>query len=145
MCARIPEMFKLIDDLEPLSAIMRGPVVRHGNKDIGLSMWSGNTNVTATLHYDFAHNINVQIAGKKQWLLFPPQALDGNHTKIYPVWHPSERQFQYPVDFDAIVKDLSEGNQAYEVTMEPGDVMIIPAYWMHTVRAIEGPSISLNT
>ena len=139
------DLYKLTADLEPC-VIMSHPLSqRDANGHVGLGLWSGNTNVTATLHYDVGHNIHVQITGKKHWLLFPPEALDGNKTTMHPQWHPSERQAQLPVDIEGIVHGLPQGKHAYEVTMAPGDALVIPAYWMHTVRAIEGPVFSVNT
>lgn len=40
--------------------------------------------------------------------------------------------------------DLAVDNQVYEVTLEPGDILIVPPKWWHYVESLE-TSLSVNT
>ena len=51
------------------------PSWRHGDSPAWhrLNVWLGTTNATATAHYDAMHNLVVQVAGHKRWLVAPPE------------------------------------------------------------------------
>ncbi|MFN7835533.1 MAG: cupin-like domain-containing protein [Burkholderiaceae bacterium] len=100
------------------------------------SSWIGPANARTGLHYDLLDNIAVQIRGRKRFYLLAPgsiEAIDAVSAK-YDAWAKLSN-----VDA-AIGLRLNEAhtekplkNQAFQVELEPGDVLYIPAGWWHEV------------
>lgn len=106
-----------------------------------VNAWMGYNGTTAHTHYDIFHNFNVQIYGRKRFLLIPPS----NWTAVYhyPRIHPKctgrsslsglltmvriDRQSQ--VDYEAPNLNkfprFSEVD-VYEANLEPGDTLYLP-------------------
>ena len=102
----------------------------------GLRLWT---------HYDAMDNALIQLHGEKRVLLFPPAAsaglyLDGSSS---PVVGPAVDGVdgKWPEEFPAY---RAARAMAVEVTLQPGDVLFIPALWAHHVEALHGPSIAVN-
>jgi HSPB1-associated protein 1 len=107
-----------------------------------VSFWLGSKNSHTPCHQDaYGINIVVQVYGKKSWLLFPPTA------KIQPSRVPfeessiySQENFYSPRSY----RDFLElENEAYQVTLEPGDILIVPRKWWHFVKVVE-TSLNFN-
>ena len=91
-------------------------------------------------HYDAMDNMLIQLHGEKRVLLFPP-AVSGD---LY-----LEGSSSIVRDVDAhdpsVFPRFSRARRAaFEVMLQPGDVLYIPALWSHHVTALHGPSIALN-
>lgn len=92
------------------------------------------------------HNMYTQIAGRKRFILFPPEAAD--YLYIFPSIHPSSRQSQ--INFNSNnSSDLFPGFsslKAKEVILKPGDVLYIPPFHFHYVAVVGNEvSISIST
>lgn len=118
------------------------------------NLWVGSPHTTATPHYDSYHNLVVQVFGSKRWRIAPPAGL--LEHSIYPLGHPSARQLQNTTT-DILARsaagahgspcsrdsdgDVIHGEQCvalptgYEVVLKQGDVLALPAYWLHEVSA----------
>jgi lysine-specific demethylase 8 len=96
---------------------------------------NGNTTV---LHHDtFFDNLNVQIYGRKQFILMPPSAYKSLYVHLFsesPL-DPREISPEYPRFVGA---DLWEG------IVEPGDMIFVPQFWWHFVISI-GICINVNS
>ena len=88
----------------------------------GIQLWT---------HYDVMDNIYLQIVGHKRAILWPPNEafklyLDGDKSKVVDVDNPDLEQFpEFP------------NAQRYEVSLQPGDVLFIPAFWFHNMTALD--------
>jgi len=106
-------------------------------------VWIACDNVTAAAHYDAVHNFFFQIYGEKSFVLFPPSAFAGMH--MHPTSHPSWTQSQVA---DLMAVDIERFpffpliDRAYTVTLQPGEMLYLPPFWFHRVKAL-GVSISL--
>jgi len=112
-------------------------LVQPWRKVLEVNLWSGSNNITTPLHYDVTHNFYVQIRGRKRFVLFPPK--DWRKLYLFPRVHPSSRSSQIAAQMpDVDTKSFPdfEGAQPYEVVLEAGDVLFIPAYWFHQPTAI---------
>ncbi|KAL4217029.1 tRNA wybutosine-synthesizing protein 5 [Mactra antiquata] len=88
----------------------------------GLQLWT---------HYDVMDNFLIQVQGKKRVVLFSPQSVD------YLYMHGDKSEV---LDIDNIDEDkypLFNKADRYEVYLEPGDVLFIPALWFHNVISLE--------
>ena len=118
-----------VDDDQYFSAVLRC-------SSGGLRLWT---------HYDAMDNALIQLHGEKRVILFPPAAsaglyLDGSSS---PIVGPAVDGVdgKWPEEFPAY---RAARAMAVEVTLQPGDVLYIPALWAHHVEALHGPSIAVN-
>lgn len=106
--------------------------------------FANKTSASSTcLHFDDAHNIFVQIRGRKRLLLFPPT----DYLSFYP---PLEDNKYSPTcskvnpnnsDLESFPK--FPWQEKKEVILEAGEILYIPPLWWHHVTAID-ENISLT-
>lgn len=103
-------------------------------------LWIGNA-TRAALHNDHDLNLACVVAGRRHFLLFPPDEVDNlyigslSHT---PSGRPISVANLDAPDYEAFPRLRQAFERAQAVTLEPGDVLFIPRYWWHQVTA-EGP------
>ena len=102
-----------------------------GDLEISANLWMGTANVTSQAHYDGSTNMYVQIHGVKTFYLAPPES----EFPLFPRLHESYRS----VSDEHVRAD----NMTLYARLEPGDLLLMPAYWYHHVVAETG-SISAN-
>ena len=110
------------------------------------TLWAGHGGGCTPLHVDHVSNFFTQLAGRKRMLLFPPS--QRYHLYPYPVHHPAGNDFSM-VDVEDL--DLERfpavaNARGYEVSLEAGDVLFLPARWWHYVRQCDPghENLSLN-
>ena len=113
-------------------------------------VWIGSRGVVAHAHLDSVYNFYVQIYGRKRFVLFPPRLFET--LKLYPKLHPRNGQSQinftapqadlFPEFLTSASQDLLQ-KHVRVADLEPGDVLILPPYWLHYVTALEA-SISVS-
>jgi tRNA wybutosine-synthesizing protein 4 len=82
-------------------------------------------------------NVLCQIRGSKRLLLFPPS--DVQYFDFAPGASSSN------MDVFQMCDDSQLGHtHPYEAILNPGDVLFIPPFWLHTARPIDGVSINVN-
>ncbi len=103
------------------------------------TLWIAPRATTSSLHHDGDYdNLNLQIAGRKLFLLLPPplhEDLDSYGSAESPI--------------NPFVPDLErfprfEGLPAVEATLAPGEVLLLPKYWWHCVYTVD-PAVNLST
>jgi Cupin-like domain len=106
------------------------------------NVWmSGAGNVTP-IHYDLSENILVQILGEKRVLLWDPS----QYSLLYlnPLGTQHDRQSRIDVNRpDATSFPRFVNAKALEYILRPGEMLYIPAFWMHYVYTIRF-SVSVN-
>ncbi|EDQ88229.1 uncharacterized protein MONBRDRAFT_26419 [Monosiga brevicollis MX1] len=112
------------------------------------NLWIGSAQVAAKLHYDTSHNLYLQLAGCKSFWLWPPTTI-GTVWPVYPALHEHNRQVAVPWTPPSGAETLHADSAAtastpLHVTLEPGQALLLPAYWLHYVRA-ETASVSVNS
>ena len=103
-------------------------------------VWIGNATRVST-HYDGAPNLACVVAGRRRFLLFPPDQLPNLY--VGPLDRTMAGQASSMVDPDAPDLDLyprfaEAMAHALVAELEPGDAIFMPALWWHNVRA-DGP------
>ncbi len=104
-------------------------------------LWVGSTGAVTQGHYDLSHNMYVQVLGEKQVVLFPPTA----QMRVPSMTHKFHRQSA--LDIQGWLQgrqtiDTAVASEALIVTLSPGDVLYIPPFWYHHLRAVS-PSASV--
>lgn len=119
-----------------------------------VNLWIGNSRSVTAMHRDNYENIYVQILGRKHFVLFPPlcqpcvneqllqpytyrRSEDGARLDLTPDDVPEEEA----VPFATWDPDRPEENttaysslaQPMRVTLNPGDMLYLPAMWYHKV------------
>jgi hypothetical protein len=107
----------------------------------GLYMWLSEAEVGPPIHYDQDHNFFVHVSGSKRFVLFPPWEWRNLHAfpRIHPKWHKSQVEFDGPNL--TVTPDYPKAT-AYIAELNPGEVLYVPPYWWHHVRA-HSVSVSL--
>jgi hypothetical protein len=109
-----------------------------GNSEL---LWIGSRGCASGLHFDELHNFNIQVVGRKRWVIFPktqqpllylPSALRRSHFSPIDYESPDYERFpKYreatPIQFD----------------VQPGETLFLPGGWVHHVRTLEF-SINVN-
>jgi len=103
-------------------------------------VWIGNATRVST-HYDGSPNLACVVAGRRRFLLFPPEQLPNLY--VGPLDRTMAGQASSMVDPDA--PDLHRYPRFAEAMahamvaeLAPGDAIFMPALWWHNVRA-DGP------
>lgn len=102
-------------------------------------LWIGPS--PGALHYDVIDNFLCQLHGKKDVLIYPPHAVcqvDGHNTprSVQPSNFLSKESLQR----SPWMKNLDY----FEISLEPGDAVYIPAFAYHAPLARSTDSVSLN-
>ncbi|KAI5859483.1 putative pla2g4b [Durotheca rogersii] len=130
-----------------------------------VNLWIGNSRSVTALHRDNYENLYVQVAGRKHFVLLPalcqpcvnerrlPPAVyvrepDGAlrlraqpdaDCVPFPLWDPDEP--------DVLATKYSHLARPLRVTLEPGDMLYLPAMWYHKVSqscSEEGICVAVN-
>jgi lysine-specific demethylase 8 len=125
-----PELAPLCDDVEVPAAVPPDRLYT-------VWPWFSGAGVRTWLHYDNngCHNLNAQITGAKDCLLFDPDQLD--RLALFPPGGPNPAVNCSQIDIHA--PDLARfpalaGARALAAHLEPGDLLFIPAWWLHAFR-----------
>ncbi|KAK9485921.1 S-adenosyl-L-methionine-dependent methyltransferase [Lipomyces starkeyi] len=107
-----------------------------GDKAFCSPLRISSPNVGMWLHYDVTANVLVQVRGTKRVRLYPPSDV-------------SELSFPGGASSSLIPNIFDEKGSSIanvhplETVMSPGDIIFIPAMWLHATLPLE-PSISIN-
>ncbi|KFH46293.1 JmjC domain-containing protein-like protein [Hapsidospora chrysogenum ATCC 11550] len=129
-----------------------------------INLWIGNSRSVTALHRDPMENIYVQVIGKKHFVLLPPlfHACVNEKLLLPATYARSGRGLDLRVDQDAEPvplatwdPDVPEVNatefsslvKPLRVTLNPGDMLYLPAMWYHKVKQSsneEGCVVAIN-
>ncbi|UNI19170.1 hypothetical protein JDV02_005378 [Purpureocillium takamizusanense] len=117
-----------------------------------INLWIGNSKSVTAAHKDNFENIFVQVRGRKHFVLLPPLCQPCMNEKLLPpatyIRRPQRDGFsleidhdQEPVPFvtwdpdnvDPNATSLARLANPMHVTLEPGDMLYLPAMWYHKV------------
>ncbi|KAF9765970.1 tRNA methyltransferase ppm2 [Fusarium sp. DS 682] len=96
---------------------------------------SGRANMW--LHYDVMANVYTQIQGSKRMVLLPPT--DIKHLAFAPGASSSSLDV-----LSALDKQQLALTKPYEAILNPGDLLFIPAMWLHTASPTTDLSVAVN-
>ena len=111
--------------------------------DVGPKLWLGGAVKTQT-HNDRDHNLACVIAGRRRFLLFPPDQVANLY--IGPLDNPPPLSLVDPEDpdFDRFPRFHDALTVARVATLDPGDAIFIPRYWWHHVASLDPYNAMVN-
>lgn len=110
---------------------------------VGPRLWVAGAMRTQT-HNDPDHNIACVVAGRRRFVLFPPDQV-GN-LYVGPLDKPpplSLAQIEDP-DFERFPRFREALDHAVEATLEAGDALFMPKYWWHHVTSLAPFNLMVN-
>lgn len=117
-----------------------------GDLDPLISLWIGNQTRVAA-HYDVPDNIACVAAGKRRFIVFPPEQLPNLY--IGPIDHTPAGQsislvdFHQP-DFDKFPRFKDAIAEAQMAELAAGDAIFIPSMWWHHVEGLSSLNVLVN-
>lgn len=98
----------------------------------------GQAGNMAVMHFDSDRNTIVLLKGQRRYLLADPSQCV--KLSLYQSNHPSSRHTS--IDFDNFPQD----NDLYmnEVVMNPGDALVLPSYWFHSIIGLSEETAQCN-
>jgi len=97
-------------------------------------MWIGPAGTLTALHHDLTNNLIAQLVGRKRIQLLPASEVGKlyNHHHVFSpildIEDPRRPANSFP--------RLAEA-RAYEVVLEPGEILFVPLAWWHQVKALD--------
>jgi hypothetical protein len=113
---------------------------------VGGRMWLGNRTRVAT-HFDVADNFAVVVAGKRRFLLFPPETVGSLYVgplDFTLAGQPVSLVDPRNPDLLTFPKFSEAAKMAMVCELEPGDAIYIPSPWWHHVEALSGFNMLVN-
>jgi hypothetical protein len=89
-----------------------------------------------TLHRDCTHGFLAHQMGRKKMIFFSPDQSDFLYPlKAFNMFQPCEVNDVQHVDLERF--PLFRNAEPMEVVVEPGEILVIPAFWFHCVYALD--------
>ncbi|WP_227718149.1 cupin-like domain-containing protein [Microbulbifer sp. Q7] len=114
--------------------------------DVRPRIWIGGKSIVAT-HYDDAENLACCVAGRRRFVLFPPQQVGNLYIGPIdntPAGAPVSMVSLMEPDFERFPRFEQALGHAWVAELEPGDVIYIPALWWHHVESLEAVNALVN-
>lgn len=109
-------------------------------------LWVGNEGIVST-HYDGADNVACVVAGRRRFVLFPPDQtgnLYPGSLNFTPAGAPTSMVDLNHPDFERYPQFKTALANAYSSELEPGDAIFIPMLWWHHVESLEKVNALMN-
>jgi Cupin-like domain len=113
---------------------------------IGARVWIGNS-VTVAPHFDVADNLACVAAGRRRFILFPPEQtanLYPGPMDVTPANVPISMVLLGEPDFERFPRYREALDSALVAELKPGDAIYIPYLWWHGVQSLEPFNVLVN-
>ncbi|ACE83516.1 cupin-like domain-containing protein [Cellvibrio japonicus] len=114
--------------------------------DVEPRLWVGNEGIVSA-HYDGADNIACVVAGRRRFVLFPPEQTGNLYPgplNFTPAGAPTSMVDLNAPDFVRYPHFKTALANAWSVELEPGDAIFIPMLWWHHVESLEKVNALMN-
>jgi lysine-specific demethylase 8 len=114
-------------------------------KSVMKNVWISAGTLTVGLHFDAAENLNIQIRGRKRFVLYPPGTSGYYPCPMFSQTAHISRVFRDGPALDRTRFPAFDESRAREVILEEGEILYLPAYWWHQVTSLGDVNINVNT
>jgi hypothetical protein len=114
--------------------------------DPSVRIWIGNQTRIAA-HYDFTDNIACVAAGRRRFMLFPPDQLENLYVgplDFTPAGQSISLVDFHEPDFEKYPKFREALRHAQVADLAPGDAIFIPGMWWHHVEGLDSFNVLIN-
>ncbi len=129
-----------LDDSAAISGLSR-----FFTKSVLKNVWISQGTITVGLHFDAAENLNIQIRGRKRFVLYPPGTRGYYPCPMFSQTAHISRVFREGPALDGARFPKFDPTKAREVVLEEGEILYLPAYWWHQVTSLGDVNININT
>ncbi|WP_416308250.1 cupin-like domain-containing protein [Neptunicella sp. SCSIO 80796] len=109
-------------------------------------LWVGNEGIVSA-HYDGSDNLACVVAGRRRFVLFPPQQtcnLYPGSLNFTPAGAPTSLVDLNNPDFERYPLFKQALAEAYSAELNPGDAIFIPMLWWHHVESLAKVNALMN-
>ena len=114
------------------------PGRKSGQPPIRPFLWLGGGDDRTPLHFDYEHNLVLQVWGSKHVQLVAPELI--RRLRPFGIASPASHISRINLSSDPSALD---DIPTLEGVLEAGDLLYLPPFWWHAVRSLEA-SLSLN-
>ena len=114
--------------------------------DVVPRAWLGNR-IRVAPHYDLTENVGVVVAGRRRFILFPPDELRNLYAgplELTPAGTPISLVDPLNPDLERYPRFAEALKRAQVAELAPGDAIYIPFYWWHGVDSLETVNLFIN-
>lgn len=114
--------------------------------DVFPRLWIGNA-ATVHTHHDMNDNIACAVAGRRRFILFPPDQTQNLYIGPFertPAGPPVSMVSVIEPDLDRHPRFAAAWAAAEVADLEPGDALFIPYMWWHHVQSLDRFSVLVN-
>ena len=114
--------------------------------DVEPRLWIGNEGIVSA-HYDGADNIACVVAGRRRFVLFPPDQTGNLYPgplNFTPAGAPTSMVNLNDPDFESYPHFKTALANAYSAELAPGDAIFIPMLWWHHVESLAKVNALMN-
>jgi len=114
--------------------------------DVVPRAWMGNR-IRVAPHYDLMENIGIVVAGRRSFILFPPDQLKNLYVgpfEITPAGTPVSLVDPLHPDLDLYPRFAEAMKVAQTAELAAGDAIYIPFHWWHGVDSLEPVNLFVN-
>jgi hypothetical protein len=123
---------------ERLASDFEIPPILDRYQPAATGIWIGQRGNVTPFHHDWWHSCLAQVRGRKRYVLIHPMEA----RKLQASWPaPARYDLDSAPPFDSDSGDRF--SMGFDGTLEPGQILYIPPYWMHQVDTLESGNISM--
>lgn len=114
--------------------------------DTRATVWIGNA-LTVAAHFDFNDNIACVAAGRRHFVLFPPEQVENLYVgplEFTPLGVPISLVDVFNPDLFRYPRFTLAAASAQVAELEAGDAIFIPYMWWHSVRSLAPFNVLIN-
>jgi hypothetical protein len=114
--------------------------------DVVPRAWIGNR-LRVAPHYDLMENIGVVVAGRRSFIMFPPDQLKNLYAgplELTPAGTPVSLVDPLNPDLDRFPRFAEAMKFARAAVLEPGDAIYMPFHWWHGIDSLEPINLFVN-
>lgn len=140
-----PDLAPLLEDLPELGSFATEKLFVE-EQLYTMWAWMSGPGVRTWLHYDNngCHNINAQICGRKRCALYAPDDLARLHPFPLGGANPAHNCSRIDVDHPDVGLRVDASVQAWRAELDVGDLLFIPAWWLHTFEHVGDFNANVN-